>query len=671
MLYRWDEYSLDREGTLLTRQGQQVDVSRKVLDCIICLVEQRHRVVPYDELIQKLWGHDNVTNHQLTQIIAAVRRALGDDGQSQAVIRTMPGRGYRWVQPLLETAEAAAPHALDAEQPALAPAAVAPPAERRRPRMTELVLMLVLLVVVGLYQFMDNGAPAAATDAAASPPPASGVPDTIEGLRDAMRLGRHEEVRAGLSKMPPQLADTPDARMLDIELDIERGRFDEAERKLAVQLGWAESAADPIWRAELLTLLSESRADAALGASEVLPPAKAAVGLLESAGHSATAEMKARALSARGNGFLIENDLEAAIDDLVRARDLFKKSGNEWRAAKSQRYLAHVWLREGRMTDALEQIVDAAGVFERVSDPVNEIAMRNMATRIQIEQLRWNAALAGSKQSLRLSESESVSGTRRSLGALQLRGLVLTNLGRLREARYFFEEVDAIGGHESASFKAVHSLASGRLEDALAYAARGFERYGPEARLNLNLESRDGTLLLWMIAAQGLVARGERMPVPTAEQKALLEKPDTDIGRIARGRWLWSQGHLEPAEKEFRLALANMRATGRLSDILYAQEGLIELLLMHGDTAAFEQALTEMWGRDPDRFSRDYRANLLALRVALASGNEEAVRSAYRHTSALAGERALPVEVVKAYAERTSRTTQSHGAQLASVWNAN
>jgi len=80
--------SLDRGGTLLTRQGRQVDISRKVLEYLCHLVENRDRVVSYDELIRKIWGHGNVTNHQLTQVILSARRALGDDAQAQRA----PGR---------------------------------------------------------------------------------------------------------------------------------------------------------------------------------------------------------------------------------------------------------------------------------------------------------------------------------------------------------------------------------------------------------------------------------------------------------------------------------------------------------------------------------------------------------------------------------------------------
>lgn len=47
---------------LLVHDGRQVDVTRKTLACIHHLIENRHRVVGYDELIRTLWGHDNVTN---------------------------------------------------------------------------------------------------------------------------------------------------------------------------------------------------------------------------------------------------------------------------------------------------------------------------------------------------------------------------------------------------------------------------------------------------------------------------------------------------------------------------------------------------------------------------------------------------------------------------------
>lgn len=711
MFYSWKDYHFDLDSALLTKQGEQVVLSRKALRCIVFLIAQRHRVVPYEELIREIWGHDDVSNHQLTQIIVAARRALGDDGHLQTVIRTMPGRGYRWIQPVEESSrgqassvqthnssqlqEAGAVQGLPSAPPALATSLAAgdgspghgsevamPPAGHRRPRYTAIAL-LAGLVAVGAYRFlflplgdgagasggaMSSGSALPGSSAHVDTPSAEAAPDSIDGLREAMQLGKHELVRVGLLRLPAEQRQTPDASMLRIELEIERGRFDEVERMLAVELEKARSAEDRLWQAKLLMLQSESRADAALGAAEVLPPAKTAVALLESAGEPASSPTMGRALSARGNGFLIENDLQAAVADLVRARDALQKAGDERRAAEAQRYLAHVWLREGRTTDALAQILEAAVVFERLDDPLNEIAARNMATRIQVEQLRWDEALAGSERSLRLSER--VSGTRRSVGALHVRSHVLTHLGRLREARNVTEEVQAIDGPSSYSFDAAHALAAGRPEEALTQAAMGFREYGPETRLNLNLESREGALLLWVMAAQAIAERGESMPVPTPAQRAALERPESDIGRIAYGRWLWSQGRMDAAETQLRLALTNPRATGRLLELLYANEALIEMLVAKGEAVDAQRALDEMWGRDPERFKHDYRANLLALRVALASGDDDGIATAYRQAVAQARERALPMDVVQAYAGYADTQRREGGPQMASVENA-
>ena len=116
MRYRWGDYRLDRQGTLLTRRGEQVDLSRKQLDGLTHLVEQGHRAAPYDELIRAIWGHDRVTHNQLSQVILSLRRLLGDDSQSQRLIRTLPGLGYRWVGEIVasEGAAAAPPQAIDA-----------------------------------------------------------------------------------------------------------------------------------------------------------------------------------------------------------------------------------------------------------------------------------------------------------------------------------------------------------------------------------------------------------------------------------------------------------------------------------------------------------------------------------------------------------------------------
>ena len=61
------------------------------------LIEQRHRVVPRDELLERVWPHQCVGEETLTSCVKAARRGLGDSGQAQGVIRTVHGRGLRFV----------------------------------------------------------------------------------------------------------------------------------------------------------------------------------------------------------------------------------------------------------------------------------------------------------------------------------------------------------------------------------------------------------------------------------------------------------------------------------------------------------------------------------------------------------------------------------------------
>ena len=64
------------------------------------LVEHRDRMVPKEELLEQVWGTRFVSESALTSRIKAARRALGDDGREQRIIRTVHGRGYRFVAPL-------------------------------------------------------------------------------------------------------------------------------------------------------------------------------------------------------------------------------------------------------------------------------------------------------------------------------------------------------------------------------------------------------------------------------------------------------------------------------------------------------------------------------------------------------------------------------------------
>ncbi len=99
------ELDLDRQE--LRREGEVVHVEPQVFDLIAHLVRHRDRVVSKDELIETIWGGRIISEAALSSRINAARRAVGDTGQDQALIRTFHKRGFRFVVPV----------ALDAEPP--------------------------------------------------------------------------------------------------------------------------------------------------------------------------------------------------------------------------------------------------------------------------------------------------------------------------------------------------------------------------------------------------------------------------------------------------------------------------------------------------------------------------------------------------------------------------
>jgi pimeloyl-ACP methyl ester carboxylesterase/DNA-binding winged helix-turn-helix (wHTH) protein len=74
-----------------------VAVEPQVFDVLVYLVRHRDRVVSKEELLDEVWGDRFVSESALTSRIKAARRAIGDDGANQRIIRTLHGRGYRFV----------------------------------------------------------------------------------------------------------------------------------------------------------------------------------------------------------------------------------------------------------------------------------------------------------------------------------------------------------------------------------------------------------------------------------------------------------------------------------------------------------------------------------------------------------------------------------------------
>src|ERR1700722_10565484 len=81
----------------LSRDRRGVPVEPQVFDLLVYLLENRDRVVSRDDLLDKIWGGRIVSDSTLTSRINAARKAIGDSGSGQKLIRTVPRKGFRFV----------------------------------------------------------------------------------------------------------------------------------------------------------------------------------------------------------------------------------------------------------------------------------------------------------------------------------------------------------------------------------------------------------------------------------------------------------------------------------------------------------------------------------------------------------------------------------------------
>ncbi len=108
-LIRFGDFELDRATFELSRAGEPVALEPRVLSLLCYLIENRSRVVSKETLLDELWGHRFVSESALATQVKRLRQALGDDGRKQEIIRTMHGRGYRFVAATEEIAAADEP----------------------------------------------------------------------------------------------------------------------------------------------------------------------------------------------------------------------------------------------------------------------------------------------------------------------------------------------------------------------------------------------------------------------------------------------------------------------------------------------------------------------------------------------------------------------------------
>ena len=116
MVLAFGDHQLDIARRELRRGAELVDLPPKAFDLLAFLVRHCDRVVSKDDLLREVWGgRVCVSKSAITTRINAVRRALGDNGASQRLVRTFIGRGVRFVAEVRDVAGDEAPTADDSD----------------------------------------------------------------------------------------------------------------------------------------------------------------------------------------------------------------------------------------------------------------------------------------------------------------------------------------------------------------------------------------------------------------------------------------------------------------------------------------------------------------------------------------------------------------------------
>jgi DNA-binding winged helix-turn-helix (wHTH) protein/tetratricopeptide (TPR) repeat protein len=103
--YEFEGFRLDAERRQLrSPSGELLDVPARAFDTLVFLLEQRDEIVSKERLMKAVWPRSVVEENNLTQAVSALRRLLGDERTEPRFVLTVPGRGYRFVARVAESA---------------------------------------------------------------------------------------------------------------------------------------------------------------------------------------------------------------------------------------------------------------------------------------------------------------------------------------------------------------------------------------------------------------------------------------------------------------------------------------------------------------------------------------------------------------------------------------
>ena len=109
MILSFADCEIDLDRRELSCAERPVHIEPQVFDLLVYLIANRERVVSKDEILDAVWNGRIVSEATVSSRINSARQAINDSGQAQALIRTIPRRGFRFVGAIEVRGDAAAP----------------------------------------------------------------------------------------------------------------------------------------------------------------------------------------------------------------------------------------------------------------------------------------------------------------------------------------------------------------------------------------------------------------------------------------------------------------------------------------------------------------------------------------------------------------------------------
>ena len=717
--YRFGDYRLDPSARELTCAGVLATLSPKVFDVLAYLLEHRDRAVGRDELIAAVWGRADVSDTLLGQTVLKARRAIGDTGNEQHAIRTVPRFGYRWIGELsLEAAALIVDPAVPAPAASMPHASALPPVPPRRSRALRWSFLLAAGVVAAglafagfaawrhLMQPPTDAVASAPTDAAVAVLPVAVANDEEWawlrlGLMDliATRLRHGGQAVVASDNVVALLRNGRD----DVPADMKVLRELTGARYIATAT--AERVADA-WqvRIELRGADGSRHQVRAHGDDPIGAARDAGDRLLAVLGHEPPAEVGGPSPLSQAE---LQQRIEAALlgDDFASARRLVESAPETLRETAPIRLrLAQIEFRTGRLPAARARIEHLLASTSAADDALLRAGALYMLGAVEVREDRSPQALDAFEEAIELAEAGREPGI---LGqAYTGRAAALVNLGRFDDAAGDLARArialalagDALALARVDANEGVLDNARGRHAEALQIlqrAAARFERFGAINDLSLTVAAQVKAHLFLLdangalAASEGLWHRREQIANPrsrgsyelqraralgaggrTHEARRLLVDLDARVdpadtsglpGDIASelSRIELADGNFAAAAAAARVAVDSLPTLDEAPERARAWLSLGRALLAIGDTAAArtETAQFERWaGLRSDQPTVTLLAALALSELAWAEQRHEDAYRSFAKALSDAERRTVPSDLVA--------VAQSYGGSL-------